>query len=406
MKRRRAVKERQANRLVLYTLNPQLSSALACPYIGPYFVPKCYNSAMEGGMDRRKFLEGTGGVLASALSSALPSLAEAAAAPRYLESSLTPESLERHKTRSAEALVADVWNDAHVREFALDHFFRDAQTPEVAQEKLRRSSTMAVPGTAELLKLRERSVYAEGGRDASAIDTLALQIPEGKYGLYMDGDTQRLYLLGNRGRAAEFVASFLISTSAQQWSNKPQSGGTPLGLHRMVAHQTGKLGQVLSKTDEATHKFSRVPIKSGSRTTQEPFVRSLNQAVDPAAIITDAFALWGPFTPLSRQVFVHGTNREDTLGARYSGGCVRMANVDAHILAGTDERGVPYVEVGALNKSGKAVRGGSPVMIHVSPSERSRKAPSLKPAWEANQPRDDKSRSDGMPPGFRDVTKE
>jgi len=361
---------------------------------------------MEGGMDRRKFLEGTGGVLASALGSALPSLAEAAAAPKYLESILTPESLEKHKARSAEALVADVWNDPHVRDFALDHFFRDAPTPEAAQEKLRRSSTIAVPGTAELVNLRERSVYAEGGRDVSAIDKLALQIPEGKYGLYVDGDTQKLYLLGKRGGAVEFVASFFTSTSAQGWSNKPQSGGTPLGLHRLVAYQGGKLGQVLSKTDESTNKFPRVPVKSGGRTMQEPFARSLNQAIDPAAIITDAFALWGPSTPLSRGVFLHGTNHEDTLGAQYSGGCVRMTNVDVHILTGTDERGVPYVEVGALNKSGKAIRGGSPVMIHVSRSERSRKAPSLKPAWEANPPRNDELRLDGVLPGFRDVTKE
>ncbi len=264
---------------------------------------------------------------------------------------------------------------------------------------------MTIPDAAELLKLRERSVYPEGGRNVSAIDTLALQIPEGKYGLYMDGDSQRLYLLGNRGGAVEFVASFLTSTSAQEWSNKPQSGGTPLGMHRMVAYQKGKLGQVLSKTDEATNKFPRVPIKSGGKNTQEPFVRSLNQAVDPAAIITDAFALWGPSTPLSRGVFIHGTNREDTLGARYSGGCVRMTSVDAHVLAGTDERGVPYIEVGALDKKGKTARGGSPVMIHVYPSEKSRKAPSLKPAWEANPSRNDTVRPDGLTPGLKDVTK-
>ena len=360
---------------------------------------------MEGGMDRRKFLEGTGGVLASALGSALPSLAEAAAAPKYLESSLTPESLEKHKALSAEALVADVWSDAHLREFALDHFFHDTPSPEAAQEKLRRSSTMTVPDAAELLKMRERSIYAEGGRNVSAIDKLALQIPEGKYGLYMDGDTQKLYLLANRGGAVEFVASFLTSTSAH-WSNKPQSGGTPLGLHRLVVHHAGKLGQVLSKTDESTNRFPRVPVQSGGKTAQEPFVRSFNQAIDPAALTTDAFALWGPSTPLSRGVFIHGTNREDTLGAQYSGGCVRMTNVDAHILTGTDERGVPYIEVGALNKSGKAVRGGSPVMIYASPREKSRKAPPLKPAWEANPARNDRLKSDGLPPGFGDVTKE
>lgn len=356
-------------------------------------------------MDRRDFIKRTGGVVAGALGSALPSLAAAAAAPRYLESSLTPESLEKHKIRSAEALVADVWSDAYVREFALDHFFHDTPSPEAAQEKLRRSSTMTVPDAAELLKMRERSVYTEGGRDVSAIDKLALQIPEGRYGLYMDGDTQRLYLLGNRGGAVEFVASFLTSTSAH-WSNKPQSGGTPLGLHRLVAYQAGKLGQVLSKTDESTNRFTRVPVKSGGRITQEPFARSLNHALDPAALTTDAFALWGPSTPLSRGVFIHGTNREDTLGSRYSGGCVRMTNVDVHILTGTDERGVPYVDVGALNKNGKSVRGGSPVMIYVSPGEKFRKAPALKPVWEANPPRNDTLKSDGLPPGFRDVTKE
>src|SRR3989344_3363148 len=338
-------------------------------------------------MDRREFLKRAGGALAGALSNALPSLTNAANEPIYLESALTPETLERYKARAAEALVADVWSDEHVRAFALDHFFHDAQTPEAAQEKLQRSSTMAIPSAAELQELRARSASAEGGRNANALDELALQIPEGKYGLYVDGDTQKLYLLGNRGSALEFAASFLTSTSVKEWSNKTDSGGTPLGLHRIVHHRTGKLGQVLSKTIEVEGRFPKVSVEEGGRTKQEYFVRSFGYAIDPSVIITDAFALWGPSTPLSRGVFVHGTNREDTLGERYSGGCVRMGNVEIHLLTSTDERGVPFVEVGALNKSERSVRDGTPVVMRVSTENSNEPAPaSRKPVWDANPP--------------------
>jgi len=356
-------------------------------------------------MDRREFLKRTGGALAGALSNTLPSLARASDEPTYLESALTPKELEQHKTRSAEALVADVWSDEQMRAFALSHFFHDAQTPEAAQEKLKHSSTMAIPSATELQELQQRSVYAERGRNTSALDELAFQIPEGKYGLYVDGDTQKLYLLGNRTGTLEFVASFLTSTSAKEWSNKPDSYGTPLGLHRIVHHRAGKLGQILSRTMELEGHFPKVTVEVGGEARQEYFVRTLNHAIDPAVIITDAFALWGPTTPLERGVFLHGTNHEDTLGARYSGGCVRMANVDVHLLTGTDERGVPFVEVGALDKSGKSGRGGTPVMIHVSPGEKSGRPASSKPAWDANPPRE-ASQQDRLPPGFKDVTGE
>lgn len=327
---------------------------------------------MGEGLDRRKVVFGT---LASAVAAALPPSTEAQAREAdYLPSTLDIGALEKQKADAADAIISNFWGQEPLREHVLQNYFPDARNVDDVRNALIRSSRMEIPSAAECAEVERRSFTNTEIRrpPMSRLAELGQNIAPDKYGLYLDGDTQKLYLMKKLpDMKKQFIKSFLVSTSRTGWSNTQGSHGTPLGLHRIVERRVGKLGQVVSTLNPYDYAFRKLPVqKDGRELGMKPFAKKLHSGGEPAELITAAYLLWGPTTPISRGEYLHGTNREDALGSPHSGGCIRMTSLDVCSLLGTDEKGVPYVEAGALRKDGRSVIGGTPVMIHASPDKR------------------------------------
>ena len=213
---------------------------------------------------------------------------------------------------------------------------------------------------------------------------LAAHIPEQKFGFFLDGDEQALYVLQNAGQnKIQFTKAYPTSTSKEAWSSKPNSAGTPLGLHYIAEGRKGMLGEVVAPALRNSRYEVKIPFSEKGKTIQKIFATDLlGRKVQIPTIITSAFLLVGPTTPPTRAIFMHGTNKVHMLGKPDSGGCIRLSNVDSYDLAN-------YVDIkmGKLLEYGKKmpeVRSGTPVMIAAT-KERPGMAP-IPEAASANPP--------------------
>ncbi len=115
---------------------------------------------------------------------------------------------------------------------------------------------------------------------------------------------------------------FSISTSKNPPSCKADSYGTPLGLHAL-ADKIGAdepLGMVFKgrvPTGQIFSKFSEVEQLRNLITTRIIRLRGLEPHNSGTGC--DSFA---------RYIYIHGTNHENRIGERFSGGCVEMLNTD------------------------------------------------------------------------------
>src|SRR6185295_15215756 len=123
------------------------------------------------------------------------------------------------------------WDKKELRDFYLKNHFPKARTKEDVRGILFRSAKMELPSQDECIRVILRSKYSDEKGPRSALNDLAKEIPVGKYGLYLDGDVQKLFLLKKTSEiSVQFVTSFTTSTSADGFSNLPNSGGTPVGM--------------------------------------------------------------------------------------------------------------------------------------------------------------------------------
>lgn len=121
--------------------------------------------------------------------------------------------------------------------------------------------------------------------------------------------------------------NFLISTAAIGINNKINSYGTPIGEHEICE----KIGQnadlfTIFKSRQNTYKICNtlnVNTKEDLILTRilrlkgkEP---GINNGFNSAGVCVDSY---------KRNIYIHGTNREDLLGTPASKGCIRMNNID------------------------------------------------------------------------------
>jgi len=305
---------------------------------------------MDGKFNRREAF----GVLAGAALSLHPRLAEAETnKPEFLASSVQQKELEGQKLRVVNELIADFWNQPRAREHIRRSFFGGAKNRPEISRALQNESRMYIPTPQKSAEVQERN--------RAQLIELSKEIQENKYGLFVDGDEQTLYVLQNIGNnKVRFIKAYPVSTSREGWGNAANLGGTPLGLHRIAYGKKGMLGEVVSSPTRGVRDFARISVRENGVNKKRTFVRSLSAGGDSAAeLVTAEFLLTGPATRSTRGIYIHGTNRTNQLGQPGSGGCIRVSNVDVYDLS-------KYLEVGKLQKDEMTVLNGTPVMLHAT----------------------------------------
>lgn len=339
-------------------------------------------------INRRDFLRTTVG---ASLSAFIPHGEALAKELEFLPSPFEQRDIEVQKLTAITKMLAGFWDQPKVRAFAGEHYLSGAKEKEAALSVLKSESLMYIPSSDEIADVMKRN--------RESLNTLVGGTKKDKCGLFIDGDTQRLYVLERLSESTiRFIKAYPVSTSQERWSNDPSSGGTPVGLHRIVEMRAGLLGEVVNASGPNGKNTVALPVREHGKIATRQFVQGLGgEGSGVAEMITRRFLIAGPTTPPSRGINIHGTNRIELLGQRGSGGCIRQSNVDITDLA-------QYVEVGNLARANTGeVRGGTPVMIHVSPEGLSKPAPAMRrPAWDANPKQEQKK--DDLPPDIRDVT--
>jgi hypothetical protein len=236
---------------------------------------------------------------------------------------------------------------------------------------------MEIPDESEIARIKELSDTSKNGeKDPKLMDPLKQlsdAITEGKYRYYMLGDLRKIYMVKKVDGKLNFVKSILVTPSVLQYSNKVNSGGTPLGMHRIgkgknISYE-GLLGEVVSVLNPHKSAFQELALNNGGSRT---FSRHLDGRDTYPEMITARLLLIGPDTPMERGANLHGTNYQNKLGERDSSGCARMSNVAIASLFEKDEDSAPYVEEGKLikNREGWEILGGTPLMIYATPKDR------------------------------------
>lgn len=340
----------------------------------------CFES-MDGKINRRQAF----GVLAgAALSLRLRSAEAETNGPEFLASSLQQKELGEQKVKAVNELINGFWNQPQAREHIRRSFFKGAKDRAEIGRMLQNESRMYIPTPQKSEEVRERTL--------PQLTELSKAVSEKKYGLFVDGDEQTLYVLQNIGKdKIQFVKAYPVSTSREVWSNGANSRGTPLGLHRVAQGKRGVLGEVVSSPMRGVREFARISMRENRVNRKKTFVRSLASGGDAIAeIVTAAFLLTGPTTRSTRGIYIHGTNRTNQLGQPGSGGCIRMSNVDVYDLS-------KYLEVGKLQDDEMTAPGGTPVMLHATKNVV--EAPKRRTAPETDQdPKTDKTPKVERPP--------
>lgn len=116
---------------------------------------------------------------------------------------------------------------------------------------------------------------------------------------------------------------FSVSTSKNPPSCKADSYGTPLGLHTMVdkigaGEPLGMVFKGRVPTGQIFSEFSEDEQQRNLITSRIIRLRGL-EAGKNSGDGCDSY---------SRYIYIHGTNHEDRIGERFSGGCVEMLNTE------------------------------------------------------------------------------
>ena len=316
------------------------------------------------------------GGAAAAISPLLPQSAEASSdSPEYQTSPLTLTELETLKLDSADKLIEGFWdkkdeNGKNVRDFYLKHHFPKARNKADVRESLRKSARIEIPTPEMCKRVREQSKYRDGDTMRNALDDIVRDIPEGKYGHYEHGDTQRHFVIKKTGpNTGQFIVAITLSTSADGYSNTLNSGGTPVGKHRVGKgkdiSKEGILAEDVSYLNSHRNVFEVIQLEG--ETKPRTITKSMNGKDALPELTTARLLAISRTTQPGRAANVHGTNFENELGKRASGGCARVSNVAIKFLFGADKDGVPYVEDGTIvvneDTNRWEIQGGTPLMV-------------------------------------------
>ncbi|NBO36004.1 hypothetical protein EBU91_00430 [bacterium] len=155
----------------------------------------------------------------------------------------------------------------------------------------------------------------------SEIRTQLLQkkiMPENSPLLLVRGSTQELIYYDEKG---QIVKKMPVSTAAKGFGMKEDSGQTPIGLFRIGKKINGKKYEII-----IGKKPSGILLGSNQESTRKDQAGKLHQA----EVLTGLIELEGLESrnrnTFGRSIYFHGTNREEKLGIKASGGCIRVSN--------------------------------------------------------------------------------
>lgn len=134
--------------------------------------------------------------------------------------------------------------------------------------------------------------------------------------LIIRGSKQKMFLYPNN-------KEFIISTAAAGFGNTDDSNKTPTGLLKIDKRQLGKMYQVF-----VGKKPTNTILGPNEKSTRRDNYGRLHSA----EVLTGFITLYGlqkeNKNTLDRDIYIHGTNKEQYLGSPKSGGCIRVSNKD------------------------------------------------------------------------------
>ena len=139
------------------------------------------------------------------------------------------------------------------------------------------------------------------------------------------GSSQKLIVFGTDGKK---LKEFPISTAAKGFGMQSDSGKTPIGLFQIGQKKLGRKGEIF---------VAKRPTGQLLGNNQDSTRRDEKGVVHKAEVITGFIDLVGledrNRNTFSRSIYLHGTNRESSLGTPASGGCIRTPNNEIIWLA-------------------------------------------------------------------------
>jgi len=137
--------------------------------------------------------------------------------------------------------------------------------------------------------------------------------------LIIAGEEQKLYFLTEKEQKIQLIKTYPISTGKYGFGNKPNSGRTPLGIHKIIKKYgdnapEGTIFSHLSNTGRIA------PINKDSSNTGYSLITSRIlrlQGCEEQNCNTEA-----------RHIYIHGISNEGKIGFPVSSGCIRMKNSD------------------------------------------------------------------------------
>ncbi|MBU0959594.1 MAG: L,D-transpeptidase [Nanoarchaeota archaeon] len=144
-------------------------------------------------------------------------------------------------------------------------------------------------------------------------------VGEGNFALILNGQEQRLYVVYGRDNSFYVYKHYGVSTGKRGFGNAFGSEKTPLGVHRINVKRGDNAG--VGSIFVGGNNTGRV-----ARITQSE--KDSSQAL----LLTRVLGIGGCDSLNSnssdRGIFIHGTNKEGSIGRPDSGGCIRMRNED------------------------------------------------------------------------------
>lgn len=156
-------------------------------------------------------------------------------------------------------------------------------------------------------------------RDVYDEMSLEYSIGNNNSALILDGEKQKMYLVGREKDDFFVEKNYSISTSRNGFGGELFSGKTPLGVH-IISEKIGDglaSGSILSR-GKSIDKIADVTYDE--KDLHNSFVTSRVLRLSGCEDIN--------LESFRRGIFIHGTSREGSLGAANSGGCIRMGNSD------------------------------------------------------------------------------
>lgn len=165
-----------------------------------------------------------------------------------------------------------------------------------------------------------KNIWADIEKDVEKLKT-KFNLKPNELAIIISPEKQRLYLI--RGR--EILRSYPISTSKNGLGTEEASGKTPIGTHRIKEKigdnvQVGTIFKNRVNTGKTAKIYREKDNISGGNFITSRIIQLEGQE--------EGINKGGSVDTYKRNIYIHGTNKENLIGKPVSGGCIRMKNED------------------------------------------------------------------------------